>query len=104
MAWSLGWAEVCVFGKSSSLRRGIAYEKAQRRAGGGRGNPSRSIVRAEVYPVPNLDRLNLHQLWPKLGALEGDLLPVFPSGISSMSFLQNLRGDRDAGSETSWIR
>lgn len=62
------------------------------------------IVRAEVYPVPNLDRLNLLQLWARQGALEGDLLPVFPPGISSMIFLQNLRGDRDAGPEASWIR
>lgn len=65
------------------------------------------VVRAEVYPVPNLnrqDRLDLHQLWTKQGALKGDLLPAFPSGISSMAFLQNLRGDRDAGSGASWIR
>lgn len=89
--------------KSSGLRRGIAYVKAQRRAGGGRRNPLK-IVRAEVYPVPNLDRLSLHQLWIMLGALEGNLLPAFPSGISSICFLQNPRGDRDAGSEASWIR
>lgn len=62
------------------------------------------IARAEVYPVPNLDRPNLHQLWTKLVALEGDLLPVFPSGISQVCFLQNLRIDRDVGSEASWTR